>query len=110
MKSGCSGALKLGRLGLSCKAIKCSDTGTRSLGVLPIHATNYRSTRLVMPAQHAPSECRHKHSNYPLAVGKDHCSYSILQPVLILNMAVIWALEGDPNERQHLDRVDREWE
>ncbi len=35
MKSGCSGALKPDRLGLSCKANKCSDVGTGGLGVLP---------------------------------------------------------------------------
>ncbi len=37
MKSGRSGALKPDRLGLSCKAINCSDAGTGDLSVLPTH-------------------------------------------------------------------------
>ncbi len=37
MKSGRSGALKLRKLGLSCKANKCSHTGTGDLGVLTTH-------------------------------------------------------------------------
>ncbi len=39
VKSGRSGALKPDRLGLSCKANKCSDTGTGDLGVLTTHET-----------------------------------------------------------------------
>ncbi len=39
MKSGRSGALKPGRLGLSCKANKCSDAGTGDLGMLTTHET-----------------------------------------------------------------------
>ncbi len=39
MKSGRSGALKLGKFGLSCKAHKCNDAGTRDLGVLLTHET-----------------------------------------------------------------------
>ncbi len=35
-----SGALKRERLGLSCKANKCSDAGTGDLGVLPTHETS----------------------------------------------------------------------
>ncbi len=34
------GALKLDRLGLSCKASKCSDAGTGDLGVLTTHETS----------------------------------------------------------------------
>ncbi len=33
VKSGCSGALKLDRLGLGCKAYTCNDAGTGDLGV-----------------------------------------------------------------------------
>ncbi len=51
MKSGCSGALKLNRLGLSCKANNCSDAGTGDLHGYP----------LVMPAQPVPGECRVKY-------------------------------------------------
>ncbi len=40
VKSGCSGALKLDRLGLSCKANICNDTGTGDLGVLSTHETS----------------------------------------------------------------------
>ncbi len=40
MKGGRSGVLKPDRLGLSCKASKCSDTGTRDLGVLTTHETS----------------------------------------------------------------------
>ncbi len=40
MKSGCSGALKSDRLGLSCKANKCSNAGTGDLGVLTTHETS----------------------------------------------------------------------
>ncbi len=43
MKSGCFGALKLDRLGLNCKANKCSGAGTGDLGVLP---TNEKSHHL----------------------------------------------------------------
>ncbi len=39
-KSGFSGALKPDRLGLSCKANKCSDVGTGDLGVLTTHETS----------------------------------------------------------------------
>ncbi len=35
VKSGRSGARKQGKLGLSCKANKCSDAGTGDPGVLP---------------------------------------------------------------------------
>ncbi len=35
MKSGRSGAHRPGKLGLSCKANKCSDAGTGDFGVLP---------------------------------------------------------------------------
>ncbi len=42
VKSGCFGALKLDRLGLNCKANKCSGAGTGDLGVLP---TNEKSSR-----------------------------------------------------------------
>ncbi len=37
VESECSGCLKPGRLGLSCKANKCSDYGTGNLGVLNAH-------------------------------------------------------------------------
>ncbi len=37
MKKGRSGALKLGKLVLSCKANKLSDAGAGDLGVLPAH-------------------------------------------------------------------------
>ncbi len=37
MKSGCPGAVKLGRLGLSCRANKGSDAGAGDLGVLTTH-------------------------------------------------------------------------
>ncbi len=40
MKSLHSGALKRERLGLSCKANKCSDAGTGGLGVLLIYETS----------------------------------------------------------------------
>ncbi len=40
MKSERFGALKPGTLGLSCKANKCSDAGTRNLGVLPTRETS----------------------------------------------------------------------
>ncbi len=40
MKSGCSGALKPDRLGLSCKANNCSDAWTGELGVLTTHETS----------------------------------------------------------------------
>ncbi len=40
MKSGCSGALKPGRLGLGCKVNKCSDAGTGDLGMLTTHETS----------------------------------------------------------------------
>ncbi len=39
MKSGRSGALKPDRLGLSCRATKCSDAGTGDLGMLTAHET-----------------------------------------------------------------------
>ncbi len=39
-KSGRSGAHKLDKLGLSCKADKCSDTGAGDLGALPTHETS----------------------------------------------------------------------
>ncbi len=37
VNSGCSGALKPGKLGLSFKANKCSDAGTGDPGVLTTH-------------------------------------------------------------------------
>ncbi len=40
MKSECSGAPKPDRLGLSCKANKCSDARTGDLGVLTAHETS----------------------------------------------------------------------
>ncbi len=40
MKSGRSGALKPGKLGLDCNANKRSDAGTGDLGVLPTHETS----------------------------------------------------------------------
>ncbi len=40
MKSGRSGALKTDKLGLSCKANKCSDAGTGDFDVLTIHETS----------------------------------------------------------------------
>ncbi len=40
VKSGRSGALKPGKLGLGCEANKCSDAGTGDLGVLPTHETS----------------------------------------------------------------------
>ncbi len=40
MKSGHSSALKPDRLGLRCKANKCSDAGTGDLGVLRTHETS----------------------------------------------------------------------
>ncbi len=49
MRSGRSGALKLVKLGFSCKANKYSDAGTADLGV---------------PIQHASGECRHKHNRF----------------------------------------------
>ncbi len=33
VKNECSGTHKLGRLGLSCNSNKCSDAGTRDLGL-----------------------------------------------------------------------------
>ncbi len=47
VKSGRSGTLKLGKLGLSCKANKCGDAGTGDLGVLTTHET--LAELLVMP-------------------------------------------------------------
>ncbi len=40
MKTGGSGALKLDKLRLSCKAKKFGDAGTGNLGVLPTHETS----------------------------------------------------------------------
>ncbi len=40
LKSGRSSAVKSDRLGLSCKANKCSGAGTRDLGVLTTHETS----------------------------------------------------------------------
>ncbi len=57
VKSGRSGALKREKLGLACKANKCSDAGTGDFGVLPTQET--LSMNPVMPAQPAPGECRH---------------------------------------------------
>ncbi len=42
VKSGRSSGLKPGRLGLSYKANKCSDTGTGDLGVLPTHIRKWQ--------------------------------------------------------------------
>ncbi len=42
MKSGCSGALKPDRLGLTYKANKCSDTGTGDFGVQTTHESSPR--------------------------------------------------------------------
>ncbi len=53
MNVGCSG------FGLSCKANKCSDTGTGDLGVL----TTHEASPLVTPAQPAQGECRLKMLN-----------------------------------------------
>ncbi len=39
MKSECSGVLKPDRLGLSCKANKCSDARTGDLGIHATHET-----------------------------------------------------------------------
>ncbi len=43
VKSGHSGAFKPDKLGLSCKANKCSDAGTGDLGVLLTHEISPRS-------------------------------------------------------------------
>ncbi len=40
VKSGRSSALEPGKLGMSCKANKCSDVETGELGMLPIHETS----------------------------------------------------------------------
>ncbi len=40
MRSLRSGALKTGKLGVSCKVNKCSDAGAVDLGVLPNHETS----------------------------------------------------------------------
>ncbi len=48
MKSGCSGAIKLDRLGLGCQTNKCSNDGTGDLGVPTAHKT---LQCLVMPPQ-----------------------------------------------------------
>ncbi len=49
---------------LSCKANKCSDAGIRELGVPTIHeASSIKMASLlllIMTAQLAPGECRHK--------------------------------------------------
>ncbi len=47
MKSGHSGTLKPGKLGLSCKNNKCGDAGAGDLGVLTTHET--LAELLVMP-------------------------------------------------------------
>ncbi len=49
MKSGRSGALKSGKLGLSCKANTCSDARIGEFGVLPTHETSLKmySTQLI---------------------------------------------------------------
>ncbi len=60
MKSGCSGAHKPGRLGLSCKANKCIDAVTGDLGVL-LPTKHHHVSPLVMPTQPVPSECRLKY-------------------------------------------------
>ncbi len=57
VNSGRPGAHKPDKIGLSCKANKCSDAGTGDLGVLSIREI---SPWLVMPAQPAPDECSHK--------------------------------------------------
>ncbi len=53
VKSGCSGALKPVKLGLSCKDNKCCDAGTGDLNVLPTHDTS--------PWLSVPGECRLKY-------------------------------------------------
>ncbi len=40
VERGCSGALKPGKLSLSCRAIKCSDDGAGNLDVLTTHETS----------------------------------------------------------------------
>ncbi len=64
VKSGCSNALKPGRLGLNCKANKCTDAGTGGLGVLNTHETSPcrddGSTR--------PGECRLKYKYVSLVM------------------------------------------
>ncbi len=49
MKSRRSDTLKSGRLGLGCKANKCSDAGNGDVGVLPTNESSLM--QLVMPAQ-----------------------------------------------------------
>ncbi len=44
MKRGFPGALKLDRLGVSCKAINCSDAGAGDLDVLTTHETSPRES------------------------------------------------------------------
>ncbi len=61
VKSGCSGALIPDRLGLNCKANKCSAAGTGGLGALTAHETSHLVSPMVMSAQPATGECRDKY-------------------------------------------------
>ncbi len=45
VKSGRYGVHKLAKLGLNCKATKCSDTGAGDLGVLTTHETSLMKFR-----------------------------------------------------------------
>ncbi len=56
--NGRVGALKLGKLGLRCKANQCSDAWIGGLGLLTTHETSLMemtTLQLVMPAQPASS-------------------------------------------------------
>ncbi len=69
MKSGCSGASEMDRPSLSYKANKHTDAGARDLGVLPTHESPpCKFALIVMPAQPAPVECRHKYKSVSLDV------------------------------------------
>ncbi len=60
MREDTTGALLPGKLGLNCKANKCSDAGHGDLGVLITHEILSMETAimlsLVMPAKPAPDE------------------------------------------------------
>ncbi len=61
MKSGRSGTLKPDRLGLSCKANKCSGAGVDDLGVLTTQETSSMDITTGVTDSSVPGECCHNY-------------------------------------------------